>query len=756
MNKYSIYIFFVLCLFMITITPVFATEESMSIKRYGIFVGSNFGGEDRIQLRYADSDASAMAAILMEMGGLDKNDSILLIDPSSEVVKTSFDRVRYYLRQDKGRVRRTEFVFYYSGHSDEEGLLLGSSKFYYKELREDIKALDADVKIAILDSCSSGAFTRLKGGRRSSPFLIDDSSSMKGHAFLTSSSADEAAQESDKLGASFFTHYLISGLRGAADTTQDEKITLNEVYRYAFDETLARTENTQAGPQHPSYDIQLTGAGDLVLTDLRETSAGIIINETLSGRLFLRGRDGALFAEVNKIAGIPVLLAMPPGRYSITLDQGDQLFESRITLVSGVKTELNQNDFSRISRERTRVRGDSEDRYEYLDEILDDDLGLINEPEENEGRRVIRGFSPYLINRSDALYGTSIGIINTVRDEVRGSQIAGVANFSGGDMQGAQISGVYNRSEGPFYGFQSGGVFNIARESLYGGQASGVFNIIEGEFTGFQGSGVFNINRGYTKGFQGSGVFNISIGVTRGVQASGVFNIAGEQMRGVQMSGVFNHADSIGGVQMSLVNSSGDARGAQIGLVNVADEVRGTQIGLININRDIKGFPVGVLNISKNGLTHFQTWIDTEKYVHAGAQLGAKVFYTLIYAGMPYDIENYAFTFGLGLGAHIAFKPFYIDMDLSAKNAVSGPNTGDKFLNLVTFGSAPNRTFPSLRTTVGLRFFHRFSIFGGVTLDAQVPGLFGDNVLNVENPGVMEFKTFNLYLHPKYYIGIRI
>ena len=42
------------------------------------------------------------------------------------------------------------------------------------------------------------------------------------------------------------------------------------MYRYAFDETLARTENTQAGPQHPSYDIQLTGAGDLVLTDTLE------------------------------------------------------------------------------------------------------------------------------------------------------------------------------------------------------------------------------------------------------------------------------------------------------------------------------------------------------------------------------------------------------------------------------------------------------------------------------------------------------
>jgi hypothetical protein len=36
---------------------------------------------------------------------------------------------------------------------------------------------------------------------------------VQGYAFLTSSSETEAAQESERLGGSFFTHALVSALR---------------------------------------------------------------------------------------------------------------------------------------------------------------------------------------------------------------------------------------------------------------------------------------------------------------------------------------------------------------------------------------------------------------------------------------------------------------------------------------------------------------------------------------------------------------
>jgi hypothetical protein len=100
---------------------------------------------------------------------------------------------------------------------------------------------------------------------------------MRGHAFLTSSAETEAAQESDRIRASYFTHYLISGFRGAADLSGDGKVTLNEAYQFAFNETLGRTVDTRGGAQHPSYDINLTGTGDVVMTDVRQTTATIVL-----------------------------------------------------------------------------------------------------------------------------------------------------------------------------------------------------------------------------------------------------------------------------------------------------------------------------------------------------------------------------------------------------------------------------------------------------------------------------------------------
>ena len=51
---------------------------------------------------------------------------------------------------------------------------------------------------------------------------------MKGAVLITSSTAEEASVERDDLGGSLFSHFFISGLRGAADSNQDRKVTLQE------------------------------------------------------------------------------------------------------------------------------------------------------------------------------------------------------------------------------------------------------------------------------------------------------------------------------------------------------------------------------------------------------------------------------------------------------------------------------------------------------------------------------------------------
>src|SRR5207253_3195573 len=75
------------------------------------------------------------------------------------------------------------------------------------------------------------------------------------------------------IGGSFFTHHFEVGLRGAADSDGDGQVTLAEAFRYTSVRTTSGTAATEAGPQHPTYDIRMSGRGDVVLADLRRAEA---------------------------------------------------------------------------------------------------------------------------------------------------------------------------------------------------------------------------------------------------------------------------------------------------------------------------------------------------------------------------------------------------------------------------------------------------------------------------------------------------
>ncbi|MDP6775537.1 MAG: caspase family protein, partial [Candidatus Latescibacteria bacterium] len=227
--------------------------------------GANNGGKERASLRYAISDAEHFTRVMEGMGGVEPDRRILLKEPRVGDLSSALSQVKETVRQTRKPGDRVELIFYYSKHADETGLLLGGDRLTYQSLRDQLDAVQADVHITVLDACASGAITRIKGGDRQKAFLVDESSQMRGHAFLTSSSEDEVAQESDVIGGSYFTHHLVSGLRGAADFSGDGKVTLGEAYQHAFHETLAQTTDTRSSAQHPAYDINLAGTGDFVM-----------------------------------------------------------------------------------------------------------------------------------------------------------------------------------------------------------------------------------------------------------------------------------------------------------------------------------------------------------------------------------------------------------------------------------------------------------------------------------------------------------
>jgi hypothetical protein len=337
-----------------------AGEAAGSVQRFALVAGANDGGSRRTPLQYAVSDAASFARVVVELGGVSAENALVLEQPTISELERAFDDLRRRVTRARATVGgRTEVLVYYSGHADDQGLLLGEDRYSYRTLRDRLDDVPADVRIAVLDACASGAITRMKGGRVRQPFLVDESAEMRGHAFLTSSAETEGAQESDRIGASYFTHYLVSGLRGAADVSGEGKVTLNEAYQFAFNETLGGTVDTKGGAQHPSYDINLSGTGDVVMTDLRQTSAGLVLSPDLSGRCFVRNAEAQLVVELQKPEGRSVSLGLEPGEYTVHCDLKSGGTVASAKLVEGTRVELGPDRFAPTERQETALRGAS-------------------------------------------------------------------------------------------------------------------------------------------------------------------------------------------------------------------------------------------------------------------------------------------------------------------------------------------------------------------------------------------------------------
>ena len=96
-----------------------------TVSRFVLVAGANFGGTDRLPLRYAVSDAEHFARVMEMMGGVEDVDRRVLREPSLEGFRDALRDLQAQVAETSGP-GRTEVILYYSGHADEQGLLLGN------------------------------------------------------------------------------------------------------------------------------------------------------------------------------------------------------------------------------------------------------------------------------------------------------------------------------------------------------------------------------------------------------------------------------------------------------------------------------------------------------------------------------------------------------------------------------------------------------------------------------------------------------
>jgi formylglycine-generating enzyme required for sulfatase activity len=180
-------------------------------------------------------------------------------------------------------------VFYFSGHGvrDEAGsLFLAVKNTNRKRLRAT--AIKTDLvremmdqsrskrQVIILDCCNSGAFA--SGTKAETGGTMGMVSSLQGYGryILTASDATQFAWEGDqvigKTENSLFTHFLVKGLKGEADSNSDGMITVDELYDYAFEQVREATPNQTPTKSSSKQEGDIILRQNIRIADIRPVS----------------------------------------------------------------------------------------------------------------------------------------------------------------------------------------------------------------------------------------------------------------------------------------------------------------------------------------------------------------------------------------------------------------------------------------------------------------------------------------------------
>jgi hypothetical protein len=331
------------------------------VQRYALVVGNDAGAPGEARLSYAESDARKIAGVLGSLGDFAPENTVLLLGRSAAEVQRVLISINARIRAESSGSRDTVLFVYYSGHADARALHLGGDTLEISLLRRLVQGSAADFRLLLLDACRSGALTRVKGASAITPFEIrvDERLSGEGVAFLTSSTADEDAQESDELRGSFFTHYFVSGLRGAADKNDDGAVALEEAYDYAYQHTLRASSRTLHGLQHPTFQFDLKGKGGIPLTWVHRAGGRGVLLKVPPGRtyvLFAGDASGPVVAEIDVSDGRRQI-ALEPGRYFARARGTDHLLEGAIEIVAGQTLLLPEGELERVEYARLARKG---------------------------------------------------------------------------------------------------------------------------------------------------------------------------------------------------------------------------------------------------------------------------------------------------------------------------------------------------------------------------------------------------------------
>lgn len=210
-------------------------------------------------LRFTDDDAYQFYAFLKSPkgGALRDNQLKVLIDEDA-----TRDNILRTMRSTLHQADENDVIlFYFSGHGLEGSFIPSdfdgwNNRLHHEEIKKIMEDSRAKHKLVFGDACHSGSLSSINGGDFLAAKSPDQNNLKKyyeafentkgGLAFMMSSRGEEVSLEDGGLRSGIFSHFLIEGLNGYADSDQDKIITIQELYNYVYKKVRSYTATAQS------------------------------------------------------------------------------------------------------------------------------------------------------------------------------------------------------------------------------------------------------------------------------------------------------------------------------------------------------------------------------------------------------------------------------------------------------------------------------------------------------------------------------
>ena len=238
--------------------PAVASDKSSAVKVWAVVVGVGRYTSMPV-LKYSDDDAYQFYSFLKspEGGALPDSQIKVLVDDDA-----TRDNILRTMRQILWRADENDaIIFYFSGHGVDGSFLPqdfdGSRNMVqHSEVKAIFEQSKAKHKLCIADACYSGSLLAVKtaGDKTISNYYKAFEGTSGGLALFMSSKSQEYSLEDQGLRSGIFSHYLIKGLKGTADSDRNNIVTIREVYDYVYKNVRSYTSNAQTPVINGDFD----------------------------------------------------------------------------------------------------------------------------------------------------------------------------------------------------------------------------------------------------------------------------------------------------------------------------------------------------------------------------------------------------------------------------------------------------------------------------------------------------------------------